>query len=94
MAEKPLNKEKLATVQRALGERVADLRRVSNLSQTEASARTGIHRRHWIRIENGEIGPRLESLLQIQYLFGLDTLDALFGPTTGDLLKIRPREDL
>jgi len=56
------------------------------MSQAEASARAGLTRRQWVRIENGEVGPRLDSLLQIQCIFGLDTLEALFGPTTGDLL--------
>jgi transcriptional regulator with XRE-family HTH domain len=93
MAKKPLTEQDIADVRLALGKRIADLRHVSNLSQTEASARAGLNRRNWIRIEKGETTPRLESLLQIQCMFGLDTLDALFGPTTGDLLKIRSRVD-
>jgi transcriptional regulator with XRE-family HTH domain len=91
MAVKPLSKGDIAEVREALGHRLVELREVANLSQTEASARAGLDRRNWIRIEKGESTPNLESLLQIQYMFGLDTLDSLFGPTTGDLLKIRPR---
>lgn len=88
---KPLSELDMAEVRAALGQRIAALRREEKMSQIEASSRAGLDRRQWIRIEKGEAAPRLESLLQIQCVFGLDTLEALFGPTTGDLLKVRAR---
>jgi hypothetical protein len=47
-------------------------------------------RRNWSRIETGELHPRLDSLLRIQYALRVDGLDALFGPTTGDLFGRDP----
>src|SRR5215203_3160146 len=91
MPEKPLSEADMADVRSALGSRIAALRREVKMSQTEASLRAGLDRRQWIRIEKGESAPRLESLLQIQCVFGLDSLESLFGPTTGDLLKVRSR---
>jgi transcriptional regulator with XRE-family HTH domain len=43
-------------------------------------------RRHWRRLEQAQSNPTLDTLLSIQYALGVDTLDALFGETTGDLL--------
>lgn len=88
---KPISERDMADVRAALGRRIAALRREEKMSQTEASSRAGLNRRQWVRIEKGEAAPRLDSLLQIQCIFGLDTLEALFGPTTGDLLKVRAR---
>jgi transcriptional regulator with XRE-family HTH domain len=90
MADRKLNIEEFTQIKRVLGLRIAELRAVAQMSQTEAAARSGIDRRHWIRIEKGETAPGLESLLQIQMVFELDTLESLFGPTTGDLLGISP----
>lgn len=92
VTEKPLSESDMEDVRAAMGSRIAALRREKKMSQTEASARAGLNRRQWIRIEKGEVAPRLESLLQIQCVFGLDTLEGLFGPTTGDLLKVRTRD--
>jgi transcriptional regulator with XRE-family HTH domain len=85
-----LKSDGIVAVKRALAHRMIELREVANLSQTEAATRAGFDRRNWIRIEKGETSPGLESLLRIQYAFGLDSLDALFGRTTGDLLRSEP----
>ncbi|MBN1530178.1 MAG: helix-turn-helix transcriptional regulator [Thermoleophilaceae bacterium] len=63
-----------------------DLREGTSMSQREAAGRAGITHRQWKRIEHGEANPTLESLLGIQYALRIDSLDALFGETTGDLL--------
>jgi transcriptional regulator with XRE-family HTH domain len=56
------------------------------LSQREAALRAGLARKTWSRIESGkEHNPRLDSLLRIQYALRLDTLEGVFGPTTGDV---------
>jgi len=91
LTKKPLSEQDMAVVRAALGRRIAALRHEEKMSQAEASSKAGLNRRQWIRIEKGEAGLRLDSLLQIQCVFGLDTLEALFGATTGDLLRIRAR---
>ena len=62
------------------------LRAGASMPQAAAARRAGIDRRNWARIEAGAIDPRLETLLKIQYALGVDSLDALFGETTGDIL--------
>lgn len=70
-----------------LAERMRALRDVADMPQGEAAARAGIDRTTWNRIERARMaGIRLETLLRIQYALRLDTLEGLFGETTGDLL--------
>jgi hypothetical protein len=38
-----------------------------------------VNRARWQRLETGE-GTRLEDLLAIQHLFGIDSVEAFFGP--------------
>jgi transcriptional regulator with XRE-family HTH domain len=70
-----------------LAARMKALRSVADMPQGVAAARAGIDRTTWNRIERARLsGIRLETLLRIQYALGLDTLEGLFGETTGDLL--------
>jgi transcriptional regulator with XRE-family HTH domain len=55
------------------------------MPQSEAASRAGIDRTSWGRLEAGRLDARLDTLLRIQYALGVDTLEALFGETTGDL---------
>lgn len=70
---------------------MVELREETNLSQKQAAARAGMTRRNWLRLEHGENSPRLDSLLSVQYALGVDSLEALFHPVTGDILG---RDDL
>lgn len=89
MSFDPPEDQAIRAVRDALGARMVELRKATNLSQSEASARAGINVRSWGRIEKAMLNPRLDSLLRIQVAFELDSLDALFAPTTGDLLLRR-----
>jgi transcriptional regulator with XRE-family HTH domain len=55
------------------------------MPQSVAASRAGIDRTSWGRIEAGKLDVRLDTLLRIQFALGVDTLEALFGETTGDL---------
>jgi transcriptional regulator with XRE-family HTH domain len=84
------NDEIMAEARTRLARRMRALRTATSMSQAVASARAGMTRRNWSRIETGELNPRLDSLLRIQYALRVDGLDALFGPTTGDLFGRDP----
>lgn len=57
------------------------------MPQTLAASRAGIDRTNWGRIEAGKLDVRLDTLLRLQYALGVDTLEGLFGETTGDLFR-------
>ena len=73
-----------------LGVRIAELRRATNMSQDEAAQAAGMTRRTWGRIEAGKTNPGFDSLLKMQFVLRVDSLDALFAPTTGDLFGRDP----
>jgi transcriptional regulator with XRE-family HTH domain len=81
------SEEVLKTARRLLGNRIRELRKAERLSQEEASRQAGITARNWSRIERGELNLRLDSLLGIQAALRVETVDALFGPTTTELLR-------
>lgn len=72
-----------------LAARMRDLRSAANLPQTDAARLAGIDRTSWGRIEAGKLDVRLDTLLRIQFALGIDTLEGLFGETTGDLFVDR-----
>jgi transcriptional regulator with XRE-family HTH domain len=78
--------DSLAAARARLAERMTLLRQGTQMSQRDAAARASMDRRHWRRLEQAQSNPTLDTLLSIQYALGVDTLDALFGETTGDLL--------
>jgi hypothetical protein len=41
--------------------------------------RAGLNQTRWSRVESGDAA-RLEDLLAIQHLFGVDSLETFFGP--------------
>lgn len=59
------------------------------MPQTVAASRAGIDRTSWGRIEAGRLDVRLDTLLRIQFALEVDTLEGLFGETTGDLFGRR-----
>ena len=99
MALQPPDADSFHEARRRLAERMRYLRDVAQLPQGEAASRAGIDRTTWNRIERSRMkGIRLETLLRIQYALDVDTLEGLFGETTGDLLAgtsriRRPPED-
>jgi transcriptional regulator with XRE-family HTH domain len=89
MAGIPPEQASLEAALPALASRVTELREATNMSQSQAAARGGLGPRNWSRIELGLHFPRLDSLLRVQSALDLDTIDALFAPTTGELLLER-----
>jgi transcriptional regulator with XRE-family HTH domain len=87
MSGSAISEEAVEAARQALGQRIRELRGQRDLSQEEASLRAGITPRSWSRIEHAQLNPRLDTLFGIQVALELDTLDALFGPTTGDLIR-------
>ena len=75
----------MAEARERLAARMIELRAAARMSQVQAAREAGMNRRNWSRIEKRELNPRLDSLLRIQYALNVDSLDALFGATTGDL---------
>lgn len=61
------------------------LRVAANMPQTDAARLAGLDRTSWGRIEAGKLDVRLDTLLRIQFALGVDSIEALFGETTGDL---------
>jgi transcriptional regulator with XRE-family HTH domain len=61
------------------------LRLAASIPQTVAASRAGIDRTSWGRIEAARLDVRLDTLLRIQFALRVDTLEGLFGETTGDL---------
>jgi DNA-binding XRE family transcriptional regulator len=55
------------------------------MPQTDAARLAGLDRTSWGRIEAGKLDVRLDTLLRIQFALGVDSIEALFGETTGDL---------
>jgi transcriptional regulator with XRE-family HTH domain len=78
LADAPLAADLLAEALRHVGSSVRDLRKTHGLSQRQAASRAGLSQSRWHRVEAGD-GPRLEDLLAIQHLFGVDSLEAFFG---------------
>jgi transcriptional regulator with XRE-family HTH domain len=75
-----------------LAERMKALRNVASMPQDQAASRAGIDRSTWNKIERRRQSDiKLETLMRIQYALGVDTLEGLFGETTGDLLAGRSR---
>jgi hypothetical protein len=62
------------------------------MPQSVAAGRAGIDRTSWGRIKPGKLDVRLDTLLRIQYVLGVDTLEALLGRTTGVLFGRGPEE--
>jgi transcriptional regulator with XRE-family HTH domain len=72
--------ELLIQAQKAVGQRLRALRSDRRLSQADVAGHAGVHQSEWSRLEAGEIDPRLSWLLRVQHLFGIESLESLFGP--------------
>jgi DNA-binding XRE family transcriptional regulator len=80
-----------ATFQEArdrLAFRMRQLRGAAHLPQVDAARLAGLDRTSWGRIEAGKLDVRLDTLLRIQFALDVDTLEGLFGETTGDLFSL------
>lgn len=87
MSRKAPDTETFQEARDRLAARMRDLRRAANMPQQDAARLAGLDRTSWGRIEAGKLDVRLDTLLRIQYALGVDTLEALFGETTGDLFR-------
>lgn len=84
MADLPddtLASDLLIQAQRAVGDRLRLLRTRAGMSQRRAAGYAGMHQSEWSRLEAGEVDPRLSWLLRAQYLFGVESIESLFGPS-------------
>jgi DNA-binding XRE family transcriptional regulator len=70
----------LKEAQKAVGRALRDHRESLGLSQGELGTYAGVHQSEWSRLEAGAIDPRLSWLLRAQHLFGLESIETLFGP--------------
>jgi transcriptional regulator with XRE-family HTH domain len=77
-ADAPVAADLLAEVLRHVGSSVRNLRVARGLSQEDAAERAGLNQTRWSRVESGD-GVRLEDLLAIQYLFGVESLESFLG---------------
>jgi transcriptional regulator with XRE-family HTH domain len=75
-----LTDDLLIEAQRAVGDRLRRLRTEKQISQDTAASYAGVHQSEWSRLEAGEVDPRLSWLLRAQRLFGVESLETLFGP--------------
>jgi transcriptional regulator with XRE-family HTH domain len=76
-----------------LGRRIKELRQAKRLSQARLAERIGIDQSQISRIENGESGATLETLLALSRVFNV-SLDELTGETPeNDGLDALPREE-
>jgi predicted transcriptional regulator len=86
--------ELLAEARRAVGRSLRAYRNARGLSQDEMGAYAGVHQSEWSRVEAGEVDPRLSWLLQAQHVFGLESIETLFGTLpTQRLLQGRDEDD-
>lgn len=75
-----LSEDLLKAAQETVGRALRAHRKAHGLSQAAMGAYAGVHQTEWSRVETGEVDPRLSWLLQAQHLFGLESLETLFGP--------------
>jgi transcriptional regulator with XRE-family HTH domain len=90
MSRNPPTEALLNEAKHQLGMRIAELRGATKMSQEQAALAAGMSRETWGRIEAGKNHPRFDSLLRMQFVLRVDSLDALFAPTTGDLFGRDP----
>jgi transcriptional regulator with XRE-family HTH domain len=84
MNEQPdggLAEELLVEARRTLGRRLRRLRIQRDLSQDDVARHALVSQPTWSRVEEGVGDPRVSELLRVQHLFGLESLEALFGPS-------------
>jgi transcriptional regulator with XRE-family HTH domain len=75
----PVGKEKLAL--EALGRRVTVLLLDANMHQRDVATRVGISQGNLSKLARGRHAPRLTTLLRLQWLFELNSIEELFGPS-------------
>jgi transcriptional regulator with XRE-family HTH domain len=85
MSRRSITEETFREARDRLAARMIALRTAAEMPQIEAARRAGIDRTSWGRIEAGKLDVRLDTLLRIQYALEVDTIEGLFGETTGDL---------
>jgi transcriptional regulator with XRE-family HTH domain len=87
----PLAADLLGAALRRVGSSVRDLRLAHGLSQEQAAKRAGLNQTRWSRVESGETA-RLEDLLAIQHLFGIESIESLLGKFPSRQLFEQPGE--
>jgi transcriptional regulator with XRE-family HTH domain len=90
-ADAPLPGDLLAEALRHVGSSVRDLRVAHGLSQEQAARRAGLNQTRWSRVESGD-GARLQDLLAIQQLFGVESLESFLGTFPSRRFLERPDE--
>jgi transcriptional regulator with XRE-family HTH domain len=90
VADGPLSDALLREAKRALSARIEGLRTDAGLSMRAAARGANMHHSEWLRIERGEIDPRLSTLLRMQQVLNVDSLEGLLGETPSQTLIERP----
>ena len=85
-ADSYLVEDALIQAQRVVGQRLRALRLDRRMSQSDVAHHAGVHQSEWSRLEAGDIDPRLSWLLRAQELFGVESLESLFGVLPSHLL--------
>jgi transcriptional regulator with XRE-family HTH domain len=75
----PLPEPQIEQLQRRMGERLRAFREARRLTERDVATYAGVNQATWSRVELGRTSPRLRWLLQVQRLFGLESLETLFG---------------
>lgn len=81
VADNSLEDDLADRVRLAVSRNVSSIRREASLSLRAAARGANIHHSEWLRIERGEIDPRVSTLLRIQRSLNVDSLETLLGAT-------------
>lgn len=73
------------------GERIRQLRRTQGMTQEQLATKLNIGDRHLRKIENGEKGPSIDTLVEIAALFGVSLDYIITGSQSQSDLKQRLR---
>ncbi|MDX6453475.1 MAG: Helix-turn-helix domain [Gaiellaceae bacterium] len=91
VADDTLYDDLVDRVKLSVSTNISALREHAQLSVRAAARGAQIHHSEWIRIERGEIDPRLSTLLRIQRSLNLDSVEALLGDTPSRELLQAPK---
>ena len=73
------NREAMATLSKAIGNRIREWRMERHWSQEEFADRCEIHRSHMGEIERGEVDPAISTLVKVAKGFSMTAAEFLRG---------------
>jgi hypothetical protein len=90
MSDDTLARDLLDRAKKAVSEGVTTRREEAAMSIRAAARGADMHHSEWLRIERGDIDPRLSTLLRMQRALKVDSLEALLGSTPSRVLAEGP----